>query len=388
MVLPTAPLFLEGVRQAEEALGAEVRDYDRVLRGVAFVLRGANGAGASIADLIAELASLFHDPLSMVDPARMPLEEIVRGMESTLRHQTNRERLGYEIREILARQLPYVFNGGRDTTDADLEDWIAQLERELAPGGQSPAYNHKLSYRLESARSLAAHLRRRIEIVEALAGGERSDLQGAKEMAADLAATSDWVESAARARIDDLRARLANRPRERAQELKPLNELQTRIQKGWRGSFAEPGEYLTDGCAILCASAMRKADARALAERIPEKIQKGELKPLPQARVSDRFREEVSVPSEAAELLGWRPDRGCQDNVAYLLAGGEIAAYCSAHRLAAVLKRIPGAEMRVSTDRAKVIFLKDGEPIAILLPFDYSSIGASTKIEIPETPLS
>lgn len=383
MLANNKTLFQEGIEKSEVGLGAEVRDYDRALWGVANVLSGGNGNGSPPTDAISELASLFHDPLSMVSPLRMSVDEIAFAMESVISRYAKRENLDFNLREVLDRKLPYLFASGKYGNEDELEKWVEQLERELVPGESAFLHSHKLADRIAMTRKYAANLSRKIEIVESLAGRELATLRSAKDLARDLLAASNHLEAAAFLQIQHLKDRIEELPRERALELKPLDELKTRVQKGWDGNFAEEGEFLTDGRAILRRPFLRKADARTLDSRVPDRIQTGEIDRYPQSKVGSKFWEEANASSEPVRVLGWRPDSACQDDVAYVESGKAVVAYINAHRLAAIIKRIRVDEIRIAADQSKLLFMSGDDVAAILMPYTLDSIGRSTMIEMP-----
>lgn len=214
-------LFDQGV-EIVTSLIDDVNDYSKVVFGVARILLN-KGITTNLKAQANQLASIFHDPLSMCR-----LENGIEGIPEDMLHSLLRHPTSYS--EIYT---PPIFSGRKsegETRVMVLRNTAHDMKKELDEGS-------KFMESIRKAHSFAFNLNRKILIVETLLGREVEELADLKDVAATKRESSIKVEESAKEKLKETNAEYDKLPKDRSNSLESIMNIKTLVTRDWAGNM-------------------------------------------------------------------------------------------------------------------------------------------------------
>lgn len=290
------PVYRQGMVEAEQRYGAEVRDYDRMLGGLGAVLAHLGLATRHEHGWHMELHEEFHYPLAMFGVDK-PLARTCTGLGAVVQ-QCEPTRFGQDVAQgRLSAELDRTARGPA------APERLVRLKREASAQERA----------LSEAGVEAANLRRRAEILTALLGPEHAAVTAHRTLAQEIEAGATRTREHTREALARMEQAVAQAPIERAGTLRPLAYLPVTTRR-WMGNVMVPGRFICDEYLMLDTSvAVAGPLARLSAASSQPKM-------VDQARALAGWERAQRVAILPATWLGWLPDPDLGD-----LAHGFVA---------------------------------------------------------------
>lgn len=367
--------FEEGVAEARTTFTEEVNNYTLLTYGLAAVYRMLGVESKDKDGMAWELGRLFHDPLAML-PLTTPVEQMAYLMDGVLR------RPGASRRDEL--KPPFFFRAydQESLPAAELEGRIRDMKAELKEleNYQPPFFGRlarSLWEELRQARDSAASLARRAELVQALLPGV--ELPGAAAVqveAADLLKKAERVEQEARAALARAEELYADMGARKARELKPLDGLRVTITNAWGGNIIkDAGRFVADWFKAFDSAALTNADIKKLT------AVDGEGPRRLQVEIQTAWDKTVAQVQQDGVILGWL--QTVDWKMAYIGAADRSYYVCAdARQIVFIYRLTMFDQVRVIGTDSPLVFIKDGQPVAMLMCLDQKKAAKDDQIDL------